>query len=479
MGSRITAREVAALRPTNKLQRIEVDTGLQLRIPANGEKTWVVRYSIDGKERSYRLPKPFGIATDAGHMSLADARIEAAAIRASARVGIDVKAQLEAAKLAQLKQFEKAAQADTSAAEREHQDMLRMQDIFDAWIADGVRRKDDNAELKRSFNANVLGELGECKVNEITEHHLRAILRAIVARGANRAAVMMCDNLTQMFKWAEKRQPWRKLLADGNPMDLIEIDKIVHPSYDIDNRRDRILSADEIVELATIFRKKRADYESAPNKRIVPQPIEATTRIAVWIMLSTLCRVGELSMARWEHVDLPNGIWRIPKANVKGSVALHIVYLSEFSRSCFRLLDQITGCTAWCFPSHDGEHHVDVKSISKQIGDRQMQFKKMPPGKSRKPLKNRRQDNSLVLSRGARGAWTPTDLRRTGATMMQALGVPLDTIDRCQNHVLPGSKVRRHYLHHDYASEKKEAWGLLGDRLSKMLEQHMDSILLL
>jgi hypothetical protein len=42
--------------------------------------------------------------------------------------------------------------------------------------------------------------------------------------------------------------------------------------------------------------------------------------------------------------------------------------------------------------------------------------------------------------------------------MMQALGISLDTIDRCQNHVLDGNKVRRHYLHHDYANEKKEAW---------------------
>ena len=53
--------------------------------------------------------------------------------------------------------------------------------------------------------------------------------------------------------------------------------------------------------------------------------------------------------------------------------------------------------------------------------------------------------------------------------MMQALGVPLDTIDRCQNHVLSGSKVRRHYLHHDYANEKREAWLKLGNQLALIL----------
>ena len=79
-----------------------------------------------------------------------------------------------------------------------------------------------------------------------------------------------------------------------------------------------------------------------------------------------------------------------------------------------------------------------------------------------KPLAGRHHDDSLVLSKGTKGEWTPHDLRRTGATMMQELGVTLEIIDRCQNHLLGGSKVRRHYLHHDYAKEKPKpgaCWG--------------------
>src|SRR5471030_2125026 len=96
-------------------------------------------------------------------------------------------------------------------------------------------------------------------------------------------------------------------------------------------------------------------------------------------------------------------------------------------------------------------------------------FKKSRDGGPRQPMKNRRHDNSLVLGGGKNGAWTHHDLRRTSATIMQSLGVALEIIDRCQNHVLPGSKVRRHYLHHDYAEEKREAWRVLGDRLSSIL----------
>jgi integrase len=458
--AKITALQVAALRPTDKAQRVAVDTGLLLRIATSGVKTWIVRYIVDGRLRDYRLPKPYGISSDSGYMSLADARAEAAAIRALARQGIDVQVQAEEAL--------KSASASKVLAER---DNLTFGDMFDAWLTDGVRRKDGNAELRRSFSADVLPKLAACRISDLTEHELRALLRAVVSRGANRTAVIIRNNLTQLFSWAEKRQPWRKLLIDGNPMDLIEIEKIVSPDFDLDKQRDRILSPDEIRELDRIFRRMQDHYDNAPDKRFGTQPIAVTTQCAIWIMLSTMCRVGEMSMARWEHIDFDSARWFIPKANVKDNVASLDIFLSLFALHQFRRLHEITGHTDWCFPGRNNDGHVDVKSISKQVGDRQTQFKKSRDGGPRLPMQNRRHDNTLMLGGGAHGAWTPHDLRRTAATMMQALGVPLDVIDRCQNHVLSGSTVRRHYLHHDYAQEKREAWRQLGERITAILRE--------
>ena len=177
-------------------------------------------------------------------------------------------------------------------------------------------------------------------------------------------------------------------------------------------------------------------------------------------------RIGELLMAEWRHVDLDTGVWFIPKENVKGPKGKkqdHTVHLSNFAARQFLAVHEKTGKKRWCFPSRDGENHVDLKSVSKQVGDRQHQFK------DRKELKRRRNDNSLVLARGANGEWTPHDLRRTAATMMQALGVLPDIIDRCQNHVLAGSRVRRHYLTHDYAEETRQAWATLGAAIEAAL----------
>jgi hypothetical protein len=52
---------------------------------------------------------------------------------------------------------------------------------------------------------------------------------------------------------------------------------------------------------------------------------------------------------------------------------------------------------------------------------------------------------------------------------MQALGVLPDVIDRCQNHFVRASKVRRAYQQHDYAAEMKDAWERLGRRLDDLV----------
>ena len=467
--AKITVNQIAALKSADKAYKLNADTGLQLRVSTAGTKAWVVQYVIAGKQREYRIPRPFGTTTDDAHLSLADARLEAAQIRGLAKAGIDfqVRQAEQAATAARQQEDEKLL--DVQAASAAHAQNLNVQDMFDAWLLDGVRRKDGNAELRRSFAADVLPAIGSIAIRSLTEHDLRGVLRAMVERGVNRAAVMVRNSLTQMFAWAEKRQPWRKLLVDGDPMALIEIEKIVDPDYDMANVRDRVLSDVEIVELRDIILRMRAEYDAAPDQRATPRPLDQITECGIWIMLSTLARVGEMTMARWEHVDLGTGQWFIPKKNVKDNVGDLTVYLSPFAAEAFRKLKALTGHTDWCFPGRGAENHMDVKSIAKQLGDRQSMFKKAKDGTARKPMKNRRHDNTLVLGAGKNSAWTPHDLRRTGATLMQRLKVPLDIVDRCQNHVLAGSKVRRSYLHHDYADETREAWAALGTHLSSIL----------
>jgi integrase len=154
-------------------------------------------------------------------------------------------------------------------------------------------------------------------------------------------------------------------------------------------------------------------------------------------------------------VDFDTGTCFVPKQKVTGSRGRkrdHFVHLSPFALRHFRAQHARTGTARWCLPGRDGESHVDVKPVGRQVGDRQHRFKQ------RKALANRRSDNSPVLSGGENGGWTPHDLCHTAARMMRAPGVTPDVIDGGQNRVLAGGRVRRHYLEHDCADETKQAW---------------------
>ncbi|NWB99613.1 tyrosine-type recombinase/integrase [Pseudomonas gingeri] len=359
-------------------------------------------------------------------------------------------------------------------AERKATENLTVADLFDEWLTDGVARQDGNAELRRSFSKNVLPAIGKTALRDLTEKDLIAVLRVLRARGLNRAVVILNNDMGQMLRWAEKRKPWRGLMIDGNPSELVEVEKLL--DHDYQEQRNRVLSADEIRELHNIFERMERDYAALPagQRYSGVRPLERKAQLALWICLSTLCRIGELLKGEWQHVDLDKGTWLLPAENTKGQRGKrqdHHVFFSTFALRRFKELHTLTGDTPYLFPATNNEGHVDLKSISKRVGDRQEKFKNRS-----KPLSGRRHDNTLVLNNGTKGEWTPHDLRRTGATMMQELGITLEIIDRCQNHLLGGSKVRRHYLHHDYANEKRDAWRLLGERLEMLTNPNADDV---
>jgi integrase len=323
--------------------------------------------------------------------------------------------------------------------------------------------------LQRSFEKDVLPRVGSTPVRLITESQLRDMLLSLVKRGVNRTADVTCSNIQQMFRWAEKRAPWRKLLADGNLADLLEIEKIVSPDYDLFNTRKRVLLEEELQELAGIFADMEFAYGTAPagQKYEATRPVKKTTQLALWICLSTMTRIGETLKAEWKHVDLEAATWLILAKNTKSKTEITIG-LSDFAVRQLRALKAETGETAWLFPARDGKSHVDEKSVTKQVGDRQIRFKARS-----KRLQRRREDDSLVLSKGLNGEWISHDMRRTGATMMQALRVSPDVIDRCQNHFLGGSLVRRAYQQHEYTEEMRKAWDALGERLDEVMRDAM------
>jgi integrase len=133
----------------------------------------------------------------------------------------------------------------------------------------------------------------------------------------------------------------------------------------------------------------------------------------------------------------------------------HTVHLNDLALTQFQALHQQTGLTEWVFPASRLNGSVCLKTVTKQVADRQREEGEPMTGRSK-------QTDSLVLSGGK---WTPHDLRRTGATLMAELGVLPDVIERCLNHT-EQTKVKRIYQRAQYEAPMREAWHRLGERLA-------------
>ncbi|RQG99838.1 tyrosine-type recombinase/integrase [Paraburkholderia dinghuensis] len=460
---RITVKQLESLTKEQDGHRLSEDGGIVGRVRV-GTRGITVQFRYEFKlGTGKKVDQSLGSWPKT---SLAEIRAKRESMRPSVVKGID---PLDAAKAERIEK-QKAVAATLAEAERQRDESKTVKDLFEAWLEEGVARKDENRDLRQRLEKHALSVIGNIELRQLTSKQLHTLESEIVARGKVRTAVMVFNDLTQMLGWGEQRQPWRRLLIEGNPIALVNMKTLLPNDYE--EERDRVLSPEEIRELAEILGRARTDYATAPTgtRRTLSHPLKRETELALWICLSTLCRVGELLIAERKHVDLENGTWFIPRANVKGTRESRqdlLVFLSDFSRQKFAELLELSSGSEWLFPARNklkGDSPVCTKSVSKQIGDRQSMFQNRS-----KPLSKRKNDDSLVLAGGANGNWTPHDLRRTGATMMQELGVPLDVIDRCQNHVVAGPKVRKHYLLYGYAAEKTLAWNKLGERLSGIL----------
>jgi len=414
---------------------------LVARITTSGERLFYFRYTNGSGER---VTFPIGTySRDGGEgtMTLAEAGQRATELAGLHKSGIkDVKQHLEAKEAARVaaRDAELARIVAEKAAIEEAKARLAarktVQDLFDHWAkVDLINRKDGGDEVRRMFKKDVLPVLGTLPLDEVKKGHITEVTDALLARGVNRMAKLIFSLMRQMFRFAVDRD-----LLDHDPTASIRKAKIGGK----DVERDRVLSEDEISLLA----------KRAPDAGLLP-PTEA----AIWIALSTCCRIGELMNARWENIDLKTGSWLIPAEDSKNGKA-HTVTLSKFAIQQFKKVKAFSKKSQWCYPNTKNTGPVCSKTVTKQLGDRQRL-----PGQG--IMNNRSAKASALLLKG--GKWTPHDLRRTGATLMTALGVLPEVAERCLNHT-EENKIKRTYQRHSYIKEMAEAWLILGRSLEQL-----------
>jgi len=439
------------------------------RITATGSRAFYFRYTgPDGKQVRLKIAD-YDANESRGRMSVRTARTLAykwsALYQGDTKGGMapirDLRGyfaqqendRLEAERLkrALAEKEQREAEQAQQQAELVKQRRLTVRQLFDRWVSvdlkprvgtDGKRqgRKDGGEYTRQQFERHVFPHIGDTAAVDVRKGDVMAILDGQKASGKLRTANVLLTELKQMFRFALNRE-----IVDRNPLDGVEKSAVGGK----ETERDRVLVPGEIRALA------RALPNAGMNRR---------SETAVWLILATACRVGELMNARWEHVDLQTGKWLIPAEHSKNQ-RHHNVHLSKFAITHFQTLadlkerDTEGQLVPWVFPNRAGKGPVCIKSFGKQLADRQR-------ANDDERLSRRSKNTGILTLPG--GHWTAHDLRRTAATLMAGLGISSDVIDECLNHMIQG-RVTRVYIRDRREADQARAFESLGDCLGAIV----------
>lgn len=411
--------------------------------------------------------------------TLEEAETRAKNIRATIANGVDPVLQAEETRQAELKTAEVEAlrleaerlqlEEAQKAADLERERRISLRTLFDRWRdvdlkpqlkADGKRtgRKDGGQYTFEQFERHVFPRLGHIAAIDVRKADVMAILDALKSDGKLRTCNVLLADLKQMFSFALGRD-----IIERNPLDTVT----KRQAGGTEAMRERVLSVDEIATLAKL----------APTARL-----HKRTELAIWVLLATGARIGELMGAAWSGkgndaktlaerpeakdvkvgiVDLVAKTWYLPTTKNERE---HTIHLSDFAIQQLERLHRLREIgdgnkpLPWVFPNSLGTGPVCVKSFGKQLADRQRPAEKRMSGRSK-------QTESLMLPGGK---WTAHDLRRTAGTLMASLGISGDVIDECLNHVIE-SRVRRTYIRDRRPLEQARAFDALGKRLEEII----------
>lgn len=384
---KFTDTMIRALRPKAARYEIWESRGFGIRVTLSGEKSFVFLYRFGGKARRLTLGRYPA-------MSLVDAHAAHGGARQALERGIDPGA----------KKIE---------AKRIDRDALTVADLAEEYLEKWARpRKRSWREDERIIRKDILPSWKTCKAKDITRRDVITLLDRIAERGATIQANRTLAVVRKMFNFALGRS-----ILEVSPCVAIQA-----PAKE--NRRDRVLSAEEI----------RAFWNGLAGSRMAEG-----TRLALKLQFVTGQRKGEVAGAEWADIDLSGAWWTIPAEKAKNGLP-HRIPLSAMALEILARIKELSGESRWLFPGARQDRHVTEPAINHAVRGNQDVF-------------------------GFH--FTPHDLRRTAASLMTGAGVPRLTVAKILNHVEGG--VTAVYDRHGYDDEKRQALETWGRKLSAIL----------
>lgn len=177
---------------------------------------------------------------------------------------------------------------------------------------------------------------------------------------------------------------------------------------------------------------------------------------ALALMLWTCCRGSEVVAMRADELEEGGGVlwWTIPRARLKmrrvaTTVDLRVPLVGRAEQIVRRRLLAASG--PWIFPSRAASGHIEQKALGVAVWTHH----------ARCELRK-----EWVRPRLPVPDWASHDLRRTGRTLLAAMGCPADVAEAILGHAQPG--IQGTYNRHGYDSERLRWLTSLADRLEAL-----------
>ncbi|AYC34699.1 integrase [Pseudomonas cavernae] len=429
---------------------------LVFKRPNDGPPSCYYRYHHAGKQVLVKLGAYRRTAREIG-FTLPELRDKAAAMAQIAKAHGDVKAYL--AKLGA------DAEAARLKAEEETRERQRLAEIeasrgtFGELFLDYIESRREKAtpgvvkELERLYQTNMLTphpSIMAMKARDIRPDHILAILNLIWDRGAKVQAERMRSFLSAAFNHglraenAVGRSSAKSYSLESNPATVVAVEKVSAPATRalLDAELRQLWGTIEITEgvgpvMALLFK---------------------------FVIATGGQRIFNVCQTTWDDYDLEAGTVRLIHRKGRGGQAMsrpHLVPLTERAVTILERVREINGCHPWPWTT-TGKQHIVVSSPRHAIADW---------------LKS----EHAVIDGKQTPSFSPRDLRRTCAQLMQRHGVSDQLSDLLQAHGQTGV-ANLHYRNNPEAAlpEKQRAIELLERALAKVLgEEQADNVVLL
>jgi len=152
-----------------------------------------------------------------------------------------------------------------------------LRSMFEVWLADGVQRADDNAELRELLRRTSCLDSENRPVRTVTDTDLRdRTAKGSAKPQRGRTAERMLSELRQLYRWSIKRQPWKSMLIDGNPAELVETKQDRSVGYEPTNSRQ----GSRPQELQELKGHLRSTKRNTKKRLTAAPPLAVATRSA-------------------------------------------------------------------------------------------------------------------------------------------------------------------------------------------------------